>query len=149
MPGKIRAVKIIYQILACLCIISVVFGVIVIATGGIMGGLLMKGMETKGYESQEGDAASAATAGSVLAGFLGLPVIIFGIILFIFYIITAKGIANKRNWAKILAIIFGILMLPWIPIGTILGIFILLNIFNDQSKIWFGEVPAPIASSVE
>lgn len=147
MPGKIRAVKIIYQILACLCIISVIIGILVIATGGILGGLLIKGIETKGYEPEKGDVASSAAGGSILAGFLGLPLIIFGTILFILYIIIAKGIANKRNWGKVLAIIFGILMLPSIPVGTILGIFILLNIFSDQSKIWFGEIPAPTATA--
>ncbi len=55
---------------------------------------------------------------------------------------TAKGVANKKNYGKILAIIFGILMLPSIPIGTILGIVILLNIFNEQGKAWFAGTAA-------
>jgi hypothetical protein len=142
MPGKIRALKIIYQVLAILALLGVVLGVLVILTGGILGGLFMKDMERKGYEPEEGDAASAAAGGSFLAGIFGLPVVIFGIILFILYLLIARGIARKRGWAKVLVIISGILMLPSIPVGTILGIFILLNISSDQSKVWFGEMPA-------
>jgi hypothetical protein len=148
MPKKIRVLKIIYQILAFLALFGVILGIIVIATGGILGGLFLKDMERKGYDSKEVDVASAARGGSVLAGFFGLPLIILGIVLCILYFAIAKGIASKRGWAKVLAVITGILMLLSIPIGTILGIFILLNIFSDQSKIWFGEIPAKAKSTL-
>lgn len=79
-----------------------------------------------------------------LAAFAGMGVffIIMGVVVFILYFITAKGVANKRNYGKILAIIFGILMLPNIPIGTVLGIVILINIFGEQGKAWFAGTAA-------
>ena len=122
MPGGIKAVKIIYQVLAWLYLVGFVLG-------GI--GTMIAG-RTIGATAEEGAvAAFAAYAG------LGVFFIIMGVVVFILYFITAKGVANKRNWGKILAIIFGILMLPSIPIGTVLGIIILINIFSEQGKAWF------------
>ncbi|TES90752.1 MAG: hypothetical protein E3J87_09305 [Candidatus Cloacimonadota bacterium] len=122
MPGGIKAVKLIFTILAWLALIGgILVGVIMMFAGGAVGA-----------SGEEGAAGGFA----VFAG-MGLFYIIFGIVIFILYFMTAKGVANKKNYGKILAIIFGILMLPSIPIGTILGIVILLNIFNEQGKAWF------------
>ncbi len=127
MPGGIKAVKIIYQVLAWLYLI-----------GCVLGGIgMMIAAGTIGAAVEEGTgAAFAATAG------MGVFFIIMGVVVFILYFITAKGVANKRNWGKILAIIFGILMLPSIPIGTVLGIIILINIFGEQGKAWFAGTVA-------
>ena len=135
MPGGIKAVKIIYQVLAWLALaFGIIVGIIVIAIGGI-----------SGVSAEEG----ARTAFAVSTG-LGVAYLIIGIITFILYLITAKGVANQKNWGKILAIIFGILMLPSIPIGTILGIVILINIFNEQGKAWFaGTATETVTTSTE
>ncbi|TET76911.1 MAG: hypothetical protein E3J41_08335 [Candidatus Cloacimonadota bacterium] len=132
MPGGIKAVKIIYQVLAWLGLIGCVLGGIgMMIAGGVIG--------ATGEEGAVG--GLAAFAGT------GVFFIIMGVVVFILYFITAKGVANKRNWGKILAIIFGILMLPNIPIGTVLGIVILINIFGEQGKAWFagtaGETTKP------
>ena len=63
--------------------------------------------------------------------------IIMGVVIFFLYFMTAKGVANKKNYGKIMAIIFGILMLFSVPIGTILGIIILINMFSEEGKAWF------------
>lgn len=126
MPGGIKAVKIIYQVLAWLYLI-----------GCVLGGIgMMIAATTIGATAEEGTVAACTTAG------MGVFFIIMGVVVFILYFITAKGVANKRNWGKILAIIFGILMLLSIPIGTVLGIIILINIFGEQGKAWFAGTAA-------
>ncbi|MCK4576905.1 hypothetical protein KAU34_10885 [candidate division WOR-3 bacterium] len=130
MPGGIKAVKIIYTVLAWISLIAgILVGIIMMVVGGAIGA-----------SAQEGAAGGFAA----MAG-LGIFYIIFGIIVFILYFFTAKGVANKKNYGKIMAIIFGILMLPSIPIGTILGIVILINMFNDQGKAWFAGT-APVTA---
>jgi hypothetical protein len=129
MPGGIKAVKLIYTILAWLyLVIFVLVGIIMMVAGG-----------AAGASGDEG-----AAAGFAVGAGMGIFWIIMGIVVFILYFFTAKGVAQKKNYGKIMAIIFGILMLPNIPIGTILGIVILLNMFNEQGKAWFeGGAAAP------
>ena len=122
MPGGIKAVKMIYTILAWLVlVVMVLVGSIMMIIGG-----------AAGVSGEEG-AAAVAGVGIGMAIFY----IIMGVVIFFLYFMTAKGVANKKNYGKIMAIIFGILMLFSIPIGTILGIIILINMFNDQGKAWF------------
>ncbi len=124
MPSKIKTIKIIYQILGWLCIVvGVLFGLMMLLIGG-----------AAGLSGEEG----AAMGFAVGAG-TGILILIFGVVFGILYLITAKGIANKKNWGKILGIIFAILMLPSIPVGTVLGIVILVFIFSDEAKEWFTE----------
>ena len=126
MPGKIKAVKIIYQILAWLSLVVAIVGIFLII-GGIVGA-----------------AAAEEGAIAVLGTVWGIICIIGGIIGFILYFITAKGVTNKKNWGKILAIILSILML-FGPL-LILGIILLILIFSDDSKNWF-EGTATVATS--
>jgi hypothetical protein len=122
MPGGIKAVKMIYTILAWLIlVVMVLVGIIMMIISG-----------AAGVSGEEG-AAAVAGVGIGMAIFY----IIMGVVVFFLYFITAKGVANKKNYGKIMAIIFGILMLLSIPIGTILGIIILINMFSEQGKAWF------------
>jgi hypothetical protein len=122
MPGGIKAVKMIYTILAWLIlVVMVLVGIIMMIVGGAAGA------------SGEEGAAAAAGVGIGMAIFY----IIMGVVIFFLYFMTAKGVANKKNYGKIMAIVFGILMLFSIPIGTILGIIILINMFSEQGKAWF------------
>ena len=134
MPGGIKAVKIIYQILAWLSLI-----------GCIIGGISMIVMGAAFQATGE----EGAAVGMAMGAGMGIFYIILGIVTFILYFITAKGIANKKNYGKIMAIIFGILMLPGIPIGTVLGIVILINIFGEQGKAWFSDTVVEAATPVE
>ena len=56
----------------------------------------------------------------------------------IFDFIAAYGLFNYRSWARILAIILGILNLFLFPIGTLLGVYTLWVMFNDETKALFG-----------
>ena len=132
MPSKIKTNKIIFQVLGWLTIvIGVIMGIvfIIIGIGAGAGG-------------DEGAAVGAAFG----AG-MGIFMLILMVIVGIVYLITAKGIANKKNWAKILGIIMAVLSLFSFPIGTALGIWMLINFFSDEGKAWFeetvGQAPAP------
>ncbi|MEM2869974.1 MAG: hypothetical protein QW379_06105 [Thermoplasmata archaeon] len=86
-------------------------------------------------------------AGSVMMGmFLGpilafLPVlgacvyitIIFGVI----YLLVGIGLFTLKKWARILAIIFAIIGLLNLPIGTIISIIILWYLFRADVKAAF------------
>lgn len=47
------------------------------------------------------------------------------------------GMFNYKSWARILAIIFSIINLPIFPIGTALGIYTLVIMFNKDVEALF------------
>ena len=53
------------------------------------------------------------------------------------YILAGYGLLNYKSWARILTIILAILNLILFPIGTILGIYSLWVMFNDEAKALF------------
>jgi hypothetical protein len=53
------------------------------------------------------------------------------------FLFTAKGISNRKNWAKIVGILLGVLMLPGFPVGTVLGIFVLIGLLSQDANTWF------------
>lgn len=57
------------------------------------------------------------------------------------YALAGYGLLNYKGWARILAIILAILNLILFPIGTALGIYTLVIMFNEETKAFFkGEV---------
>ncbi|MGC9315456.1 MAG: hypothetical protein ACP5G4_07485 [bacterium] len=72
-----------------------------------------------------------------------IPVAIGGIIIGVLYFFVAKGIHNRKDWARIVGFILAILMLVSIPIGTILGIILLIGFSDEESKAWFYGVKTP------
>jgi len=59
------------------------------------------------------------------------------------YVAAGYGLLNYKNWARILAIILAILNLILFPIGTALGIYTLVIMFNDETKALFNGEVAP------
>ncbi len=55
----------------------------------------------------------------------------------IFQIIIGLQLGQGRGWARIAAIVVGILSLPNIPIGTVLGILCLVHLLGDEGKAYF------------
>jgi TRAP-type uncharacterized transport system fused permease subunit len=49
-------------------------------------------------------------------------------------IIAGWGLQRRKSWARILAIILAILSLPQFPVGTAIGVYALVILFNDESK---------------
>jgi hypothetical protein len=53
------------------------------------------------------------------------------------------GLLQYKSWARILAIILGIINLILFPIGTALGIYTLIIMFNEEAKALFNGELAP------
>lgn len=51
--------------------------------------------------------------------------------------LAGYGLLQYKNWARILAIILAIINLPLVPIGTALGIYTLIIMFNNEAKSLF------------
>lgn len=49
-------------------------------------------------------------------------------------ILAGWGLSQRKSWARILTIILAILSLPQFPIGTAIGIYALVILFNEESK---------------
>ncbi|OGF59553.1 MAG: hypothetical protein A2Y62_03680 [Candidatus Fischerbacteria bacterium RBG_13_37_8] len=122
MPQKIKTAKLMLQIMGWISIAAAVILVVIFLAGSVI----------LGTSGEEG-----AGAGGAIMGVFGLIFGIFMAAIGVLYLLTAKGIANKKHWAKIVGIILGIISLPSFPIGTILGIFILIGLFGQDADSWF------------
>jgi MFS family permease len=122
MPSKINTAKVILQVIGWLNIATAVVFLLIFILGSAVLGL-------------SGD--EHALLGSAILGGLGIAIFCVTAMSGVLYLLTARGIANKKNWAKIVGIILAILMLPWIPIGTVLGIFALTGLFSEEANSWF------------
>lgn len=85
-----------------------------------------------------------AALGSVLALFGRRPGVAFFVLIFtaafaVVDFLTAQAVEKKESWSYTAAIVLGILMLFSFPIGTVLGILILIGIFSDEGKAWFDK----------
>jgi hypothetical protein len=124
MPNKISTAKVILQIMGWLDIICALGLFFIFLFGSAILGITGK---------------EHAFWASMILGGLGLGISMMCIIFGVLYLITAKGITNKKNWAKIVGIILGIFALPGVPIGTVLGIFILIGLLSPEANTWFTE----------
>lgn len=77
--------------------------------------------------------AEAAAAGSIIGLLIGIFSVVFGLP----GIVVGWGLLKRKGWARILAIILGILNLINFPFGTALGIYSLWVLFNDQAVAEF------------
>lgn len=104
----------------------IIFGVL-----GILGALCI-GISTAGggLISQDDTAILATSIVAVVCGglfFLGSAL----------NIIAGVGLLKYKSWARILAIILGIVNLFGFPIGTALGIYTFWAMFNEETKQLF------------
>lgn len=56
-------------------------------------------------------------------------------------IIVGAGLLKFQPWARILALVLGILNLPAVPIGTALGIYAIWALLDDETSSYFNEGP--------
>ncbi len=78
---------------------------------------------------------------SFLASFGALCFFLPGVIA---YILAGFGLLKYKSWARILAIILAILNLILFPIGTALGIYTLVIMFNDEAEALFRGESSPV-----
>ncbi len=115
-PQKLKTNATIFKVLAWIILI-----------GGILAGIIITIM---GFVSGEKE----STIGLVI---MGIVYIVIGVLIGWLYFAIAKGIHEKKNWAKTVGFILAILMLFNIPIGTVLGIILLIGFTDEESKAWF------------
>ena len=78
---------------------------------------------------------------SILASIGALCFFLPGVIA---YVLAGYGLLKYKSWARILAIILAILNLILFPIGTALGIYTLVIMFNDEAEALFRGESSPV-----
>lgn len=57
-------------------------------------------------------------------------------------IVAGAGLLGYRSWARILTLILGILNLPGFPVGTVLGVYTLYVLLDDETaRLFNGAQP--------
>lgn len=59
----------------------------------------------------------------------------------LFYALMTYGMISMRSWARVLQLILAFLMLPAIPLGTLLGIILLVYFFKPGLRALFSGRP--------
>ena len=70
------------------------------------------------------------------AGVFIFVFLVFVVIALVNYF-TYKGVEEKKDWAHVVSIILAVLMIFNFPIGTTLGVLILVGNLSDEAKTWF------------
>jgi len=108
----------------------IIWGIITILMGLILPWMIV-GMMRMAMEAT-GEVEAQAVAGGI-AFFWGFFAVCWGI----FDILIGFFLGKGAGWARIAAIIVGILSLLSFPIGTILGIICLVVLFGEEGKAYF------------
>ncbi len=108
-----------------------VLGIIYAVLGLIIPPIFMRVMQAAMEASAEFSTPSVAFGG---AGFVwGFFIVCWGI----FMIVIGLQLGSGKGWARIAAIVVGILSLPSFPGGTVLGILCLVYLLGDECKAYF------------
>ncbi len=59
---------------------------------------------------------------------------LFVVVLFLAHHLTAKGARDKKPWARVSSIAISIFMLIGFPVGTLIGIYLLSNTWNEWDQ---------------
>jgi len=124
MPSKINTAKLMLQVLGWLLIAFGAFFMLMFFGAGAI-------FRAAGEEG--------AAVGTAVFGVLGLGIGGVAVALGIFHLFTARGIVERKSWAKVSAIVLAVLSVMNIPIGTVLAVFIFIGMFSDDANAWFVE----------
>jgi hypothetical protein len=116
MDTHIKVLGWLYIVLGVLGILAAVIVFIAVFGGGLLSG------------DQEAITVTAIV-GTIVAGIillLSLPGVIVG-----------AGLLRFRPWARVLALVLGILNLPGFPVGTILGVYSLWALLTEEGARYF------------
>lgn len=109
----------------------IILGIIYVLMGLILPPIMMAVMRAAMEAAAEFGTAPVAFGG---IGFVwGFFLVCWGI----FMIIIGPQLGRGRGWARIAAIVVGILSLPSFPVGTVLGILCLVYLLGDECKAYF------------
>ncbi len=67
---------------------------------------------------------------------LGVAVLVM-VAYFILALMGGIGLLKGREWGRILSIVHAALSLFWVPVGTVIGVLILVYLTKDEVKEYF------------
>jgi hypothetical protein len=117
MRDQVSVVGILWIILGALTMLASAF------VGLLGGGGMIMGMMNAGHDRD------AAAAGTIMAGLFGV-IAVFIFVMGLVALLAGIGLRKWRPWARILTIILSILNLLSFPIGTAIGVYSLVVLFN-------------------
>jgi hypothetical protein len=124
MPDSIKTTRI------CL----VVAAGLEIATAALLLFIVLSGAVLVGWGTER-----AELLGSALLGAAGIMLAVFFAAYGVFGLFTAAGIAKGRPWSRVAGLILTVLLLPAVPVGSVLGIFALKGLLGPEARAWFGS----------
>jgi hypothetical protein len=124
MPDSIKTTRI------CL----VVAAGLEIATAALILFIFLSGAFLVGWGTER-----AELLGSALLGATGVTLAVLFAACGVFSLFTAAGIAKGRPWSRVAGLVLSALLLPAVPVGTVLGIFALKGLLGSDARAWFGS----------
>jgi hypothetical protein len=123
MPDSIKTTRI------CL----VVAAGLEIATAALLLFIFLSGAVLVGWGTER-----AELLGSALLGAAGIMLAVLFAAYAVFGLFTAAGIAKGRPWSRVAGLVLAALLLPVLPVGTVLGILALKGLLGPDARAWFG-----------
>ncbi len=127
MPTKIKMITIPLLIEAILMAVATLFL--------LLGGVLSFGVSLR---------QRVGMGGGFIFFVIAIGTLVWGIVSFITY----QAVKERKEWGHVLSIIIAVLMLFNFPVGTTLGILILIGNFSDEAKAWFVSSTPPTPPTV-
>ena len=116
MESNIKLVAWLYIVLSVLCLVAAFIVVAIFAVIGLLT-----------YDKQ---GFIVFTLLSALCGF-------FAVIFCVPGILAGWGLFKYKQWARILALVLGVMSLPNFPLGTALGAFTIYTLLDERSMVVF------------
>jgi hypothetical protein len=120
MEQHIKVLSVLFVILG---ILGIVVAVAFLALGAGTAATILSQDNSNEARVGAARAGGCITFIAALFGIMAIPSIIAG-----------WGLSQRKSWARILTIILAILSLPQFPVGTAIGVYALVILFNDESK---------------
>ena len=102
-------------------------------------GLLFLFIFTAGFVFIGWGTERSGLLGNILLGATGVFLAVLFAAIGVAGVFTAAGIAKGRPWSRAAAAALGVIILPAVPVGTFLGIFILKGLLGPDARAWFGS----------
>lgn len=122
MENHIRPLGIVFVVFGGLGVIAAVFLLLLFLAGGTA------------LAGEDLEAARVVTI-------IGLTVAVFATIISLPNIIAGYGLIKERPWGRILALVLSFLNLPGFPVGTALGVYGIVVLFDERVKQRFQPQP--------
>jgi hypothetical protein len=127
MPSKVKTAR--------LCLL--VGGGLKIATAGLFLFILVIGFVFVAGNDKRSD-----LLGSGLLGLSGAVLVLAFAAAATLDFVAAAGVRRRAGWGRVVGVIVGVLMIPLVPVGTVLGLFVLSGLLGPDGREWFASGPA-------